>query len=194
MAARGVTLDEVLHALEGANENAAGGFVVQGSIEWTVRAVGRAAGVEDLRQTVVAVRSGTPVLLGDVADVREDAAVRRGIAHRLRGEVVSAASSSSSARTRSRWRAASARPLHGIQAALPTGVTLRIVYDQSELVRSALGGVGRAVLLGAVLVVLVLFAAARRRARRAARHADDPALGRPGRACSCARPASASTP
>ena len=30
MSARGVTLDEVLHALEGANENAAGGFVVRG--------------------------------------------------------------------------------------------------------------------------------------------------------------------
>jgi cobalt-zinc-cadmium resistance protein CzcA len=36
-------------------------------------------------------------------------------------------------------------------------VTLRIVYDQSALVRSALGGVGRAVLLGAVFVVIVLF-------------------------------------
>ena len=86
MSARGVTLDEVMHALEGANENAAGGFVVQGSSEWTVRAVG--PGRAEPR--TCAARSSrcagaTPVLLGDVADVREDAAVRRGIAHRLRG-------------------------------------------------------------------------------------------------------------
>ena len=40
---------------------------------------------------------------------------------------------------------------------LPKGVQLRIVYDQSELVRSSLCGVGRAVLLGAFFVVLVLF-------------------------------------
>ena len=40
---------------------------------------------------------------------------------------------------------------------LPKGVQLRIVYDQSELVGVALGGVGRAVLIGAVFVVLVLF-------------------------------------
>jgi cobalt-zinc-cadmium resistance protein CzcA len=59
---RGVSRWTVRHALEGANENAAGGFVVQGSTEWAVRAVGRAAGVDDLRQTVVTVRSGTPVL------------------------------------------------------------------------------------------------------------------------------------
>ena len=42
MSARGITLDEVEHAVQGSNINAAGGFVTEGSIEWTVRAVGRA--------------------------------------------------------------------------------------------------------------------------------------------------------
>src|SRR5262245_15339435 len=85
MSARGISLDEVLHAVEGANLNAAGGFVVQGAMEWAVRAVGRAQNVEQLRDTVVAVRGSTPVLLGDVADVREAPAIRRGMAHRLNG-------------------------------------------------------------------------------------------------------------
>src|SRR5262245_25147746 len=49
MSARNVTLAEVLHAAEGANLNAAGGFITQGSTEWVVRAVGRAGSVEDLR-------------------------------------------------------------------------------------------------------------------------------------------------
>jgi heavy metal efflux system protein len=89
MAARGVTLDEIVHATEGSNASAAGGFVTQGQMEWTVRANGRAESVEQLRETVVAMRGGTPVLLGDVADVREAPAVRRGLAHRLAGEVVS---------------------------------------------------------------------------------------------------------
>src|SRR6185503_16510962 len=89
MAARGVTLAEIVHATEGANVSAAGGFVTQGQMEWTVRANGRAASVEELRETVAAMRGGTPVLLGDVADVREAPAVRRGLAHRLAGEVVS---------------------------------------------------------------------------------------------------------
>src|ERR1043166_7892536 len=89
MSARGVTLDEILHAVEGANVNVAGGFYVQGSMEWTVRGVARAESPDDLRGTVVAIRGTTPVLLGDVADVREAPAVRRGIAHRLAGEVVS---------------------------------------------------------------------------------------------------------
>lgn len=158
LTARGVTLDDVLHAVDGANLNASGGIVVQGSMEWTVRAIGRARTVEDLRNTVVAVRGTTPVLLGDVTDVREAPAIRRGIAHRLRGEVVSC-------RVVKQFGADTVRVAAGIRTAvdeirrgLPKGVSLRIVYDQSELVDSALGGVGRAVLLGAVFVVLVLFA------------------------------------
>ncbi|HET9298376.1 MAG TPA: efflux RND transporter permease subunit [Candidatus Polarisedimenticolaceae bacterium] len=157
MAARGVSLDEVLHGAEGANANAAGGFVVEGPMEWTVRAVGRAQGVDDLRTTVVAVRGTTPVVLGDVADVREGPAVRRGLAHRLQGEVVSC-------RVVKQFGADTVRVAAGIRAALeeiertlPKGVVARTVYDQSLLVRSALGGVGRAVLVGAVLVVLVIF-------------------------------------
>jgi heavy metal efflux system protein len=59
MAARSVTLDEIVHATEGANVSAAGGFVTQGQMEWSVRAVGRAETVEQLRETVVAVRGGS---------------------------------------------------------------------------------------------------------------------------------------
>src|SRR5262249_41931589 len=103
-------------------------------------------------------RGSTPVLLGDVADVLEAPAVRRGMAHRLKGEVVSA-------RIIKQFGADTVKVAEGVRAAvadmqraLPQGVTLRIVYDQSALVSSALGGVGRAVILGALFVVIVLFA------------------------------------
>jgi cobalt-zinc-cadmium resistance protein CzcA len=158
MSARGVTLDEVMHAVESANRNASGGFVVQGPMEWNVRAVGMARSVEDLRSTVVAVRATTPVLLGDVADVREAPAVRRGIAHRLKGEVVSCRVSKQFDADTVKVAAGVRQAFVELQKSLPRGVQLRIVYDQSELVQSALSGVGRAVLLGAFFVVLVLFA------------------------------------
>ncbi len=157
MSARGVTLDELLHAVDGANLNSAGGFVVQGPMEWTVRAVGRARGVDDLRGTVVAVRGTTPVLVGDVADVREAPAVRRGIAHRLKGEVVSCRIVKQFGADTVTVATGIRKAIAEIQRGLPKGVELRIVYDQAELVGSALGGVGRAVLVGALLVVLVLF-------------------------------------
>jgi cobalt-zinc-cadmium resistance protein CzcA len=158
MVARGITLDDVLHALDGANVNGSGGVVVQGPMEWSVRAVGRVDGVADLGAVVVALRGATPVLLADVADVREAPALRRGLAHRLNGEIVSC-------RVVKQFGADTVQVADDVRAALaeverglPDGMTLRIAYDQSALVRASLGGVGRAVLVGAVFVVIVLFA------------------------------------
>jgi len=157
MAARGVSLDEVLHAARGANASAAGGFVTQAQMEWTIRASGRAATVAQLRNTVVAMKGGTPVLLGDVTDVREAAAVRRGIAHRLAGEVVSCRIVKQFGADTVAVSAGIRAALGELRASLAPGVAIRVVYDQAELVESALGGVARAVLLGAGLVALVLF-------------------------------------
>jgi cobalt-zinc-cadmium resistance protein CzcA len=157
MSARGVTLDEVLHATEGANLNAAGGFIVQGSTEWTVRAVGRVDSIDDLQRTVVSVRGGVPVMLGDVADVREAPAVRRGIAHRLRGEVVSCRVAKQFGADTMAVTAGVRSAIEDLRRALPHGAELRIVYDQSMLVNDALDGVTRAILIGAALVVGVLF-------------------------------------
>jgi cobalt-zinc-cadmium resistance protein CzcA len=157
MSARNVTLDEVLHAVEDANVNASGGFVTQGGTEWAVRAVGRIQTIDELRTTVVAVKERVPVMLGDVADVREAAAVRRGVAHRLAGEVVSCRVVKQFGADTVTVAAAVRSALEDINESLPEGVTLRMVYDQSELVDSALGGVSRALLIGAGLVVVVLF-------------------------------------
>ena len=157
MSARRISLDEVLHAVEGTNINAAGGFVTEGSMEWTVRAIGRARNVADIRDTVVAMRGPTPVVLGDVAEVREAPAVRRGIAHRLRGEVVSCRVTKQFGADTVKVAAGIRAAVGDIQKSLPQGVQLRIVYDQSQLVTSALGGVSRAIFLGAFLVIGVLF-------------------------------------
>lgn len=157
LAARGVSLDEVMHAVEGANLDAAGGFVVRGPMEWTVRAIARARSVEDIRGTVVAVRGSTPVVLGDIAEVAEGPALRRGMAHRLGTEIVSARVSKQFGADTVKVAEAVRRAVVDLEAGLPKGVTLRIVYDQAHLVAASLGGVGRAVLLGAAFVVLVIF-------------------------------------
>ncbi|WP_291985285.1 efflux RND transporter permease subunit [Luteitalea sp.] len=156
LSARRITLDEVRHAVEEANLNASGGVVAQGAIEWTVRALGRAQSIDDLRGTVVAVRGDVPVLLNDVADVREGPAVRRGIAHRLKGEVVSARVIKQFGADTVQVAAGIRQAIEDIRRALPKGVQLRVVYDQSQLVDAALGGVGRAVALGGVFVVIVI--------------------------------------
>jgi cobalt-zinc-cadmium resistance protein CzcA len=156
MSARRVSLSEVIHAVEGANLNASGGFIVQGSMEWTLRAVGRVQTVDDLRSTAVAVHGTTPVTLGDIAEIREAPAVRRGIAHRLKGEVVSCRIVKQFGSDTVQVSQGIRKAIEGIQKSLPKNVQLRIVYDQAVLIGSALGGVSRAIFLGSFLVVGVL--------------------------------------
>ena len=137
MSARGVTAStRCCTRSTSRNLNASGGVVAQGPIEWTVRAVGR---VRDASTTCAArwspCAATSPVLLGDVADVREAPAVRRGVAHRLAGEVVSARVDQAVRRRHGdAWPPASAQAIEDIRRGLPQGVQLRIVYDQSELV------------------------------------------------------------
>jgi len=156
MQALGVGLDQVLQAVRDSNENAPGGFVSTGPTEFTVRSLGRIGSIDDLRRSVVVVRQNALVTLGDVASVVEGAAVQRGLAHASGRDVVSSRvikqfGSDTVAVTRA-VRAA----LDEAQKTLPPGVRIRSVYDQSELIDHALTSVQRAILIGAVLVVIVL--------------------------------------
>jgi len=158
MRARDVTVDEVLHAVREAGANAPGGFLRQGSVEVTVRAVARPSGVTDLRGVLIAQRGNVPVLLADVADVREGPAIRRGIAHRLEGEVVSCRVVKQFGADTVAVAARIRESLEEIRTVLPPGVRARVVYDQSELIGEALGGVTRAIGLGAGFVILLVLA------------------------------------
>jgi cobalt-zinc-cadmium resistance protein CzcA len=157
MRARGVSLADVVAAVEASNTNASGGIAELGATEWTIRVVGRATTPDDLRRTAVRLAGGVPVQLGDVADVVEAPAPRRGLAHRLKGEVVSCRVAKQFGADTVHVAAAIRQAVDDIARSLPKGIVLKVVYDQSALVTSALDGVGRAVVLGAGFVVIVLF-------------------------------------
>ena len=58
MLAHGVTLEEVVRAAEGSNENASGGVFMDRGQEYVIRGIGRVRRVEDIASSVVAVRGG----------------------------------------------------------------------------------------------------------------------------------------
>lgn len=73
----GVTLAQVEHALGESNQNATGGYVMQGPYEYLVRGIGRAENAAEIGQTVV--RTGDrPVLIRDVASVKIGDQIKRG--------------------------------------------------------------------------------------------------------------------
>ncbi len=75
----GVTLEELESAVSKSNENGTGGYLdQQGPSEFLVRSLGRIQTVSDLREIPITIRDSRPVLLSQVAEVREGAQVKRG--------------------------------------------------------------------------------------------------------------------
>lgn len=157
MAPEELELSVVLDAVRASNENAPGGVVSTGETEFTVRSLGRIGSLEDLSRSVITARQGNPVTVGDVAAVVEGGAVRRGLARAEGREVVSSRVIKQVGADTVEVTRAIRAALEEAQKTLPRGVAVLTVYDQSELIEHALSSVQRAILVGAGLVVIVLF-------------------------------------
>ena len=150
---------QVLDALEGANENAPGGFIESGHSEYLVRGIGRAQTLDDLAKIVVGRVDGVPILLGQVADVQVGAALSRGTAAvDARPAVVLAVQKQPEANTLD-LTARIDVALDDVERALPPGMTLhRAGFRQARFIDTAIGNVQTHLLESAVLVVLLLTA------------------------------------
>src|SRR5437667_5889493 len=78
LVANNISLTELLTAVKGASQNASAGIYTEGSQEYVLQAVGRTRTPEEIGETVVVLHGGRSVLVRDVADVREGAALKRG--------------------------------------------------------------------------------------------------------------------
>lgn len=158
MLATGVTLEEVLRAAEGSNENASGGVFMDRGQEYVIRGIGRIERVEDIGKTVVAVRGGIPVLLSQVSDVRIGAAPRYGDGSiDAKPGIVLAVQKQPGTNTlelTARIEAA----LADIQGTLPTGMKIHSeLFRQADFITTAVDNVVEALRDGAILVVVILF-------------------------------------
>jgi cobalt-zinc-cadmium resistance protein CzcA len=158
MSAYGVALAEVEEAIKAGNENAAGGFISTGPTEYTVRGIGRFNSVSDIEDTVVAVKSGVPIFLRNLADVEEGSAIRRGIASKDGKETVIAVVIKQQIADTVQVVKGVEKAIDDMQPTLPKGVRIVSYYDQTHLIDDSLSSVTRAILVGALLVIVVLFA------------------------------------
>src|SRR5688500_17577689 len=76
--ANDVTLTELLDSVRGVSHNASAGILSEGPQEYVLQAVGRVRSTDDIGAGVVALRGTRPVLIRDVADVREGEVLKRG--------------------------------------------------------------------------------------------------------------------
>ncbi len=154
----GMTLRDVLDAVERNNNNAGAGFIVKGWEQTYIRGKGLYTSPEDLGRVVLRAKDGTPIFLRDVADVVLGPEVRQGAVTRdAAGETVAGMvimlRGENSKTVVSRVKEATKT----LAAALPQGVRIDTFYDRTELIEACIKTVMDALLEGGVLVVLVLF-------------------------------------
>jgi len=155
-----ITLDEVVTAINSNNANVGGQFLVLGSEEYLVRGIGLIENREHLGDIQIKVADGTPVRLHDVAEVDFGNELRRGVVS-LNGEeeVVAGIVMKLYGENTSEVIKELEKKFPEVQASLPNGVKIVPYYNQSHLVKKAVGTVKEALLVGAflVLVTLLLF-------------------------------------
>ena len=158
LSAYGVTLDQVLDAARGSNVNASGGVFMDGGQEYLIRGTGRIQQLGDIALTAVAVRDGTPILIGDVAETRVGPATQlgRGSVNAQPAVILSIHKQPGTNTLELTERID--ETLSDIEADLPAGLQInRGVFQQATFIETAVANVLEALRDGAILVVLILF-------------------------------------
>jgi CzcA family heavy metal efflux pump len=153
----GITVDEVQDALAAANHNATAGFQTTEGQEFLVRGLGRLADTDAIASVVVDTVDGIPVLVRDVAIVRQGAAIKRGDgSHDGEPAVVIGIQKQPGVNTLDLMEALDAT-LDDIAQQLPPGMEIhRDLFRQADFIEQSLGNLFTRLLEGAGLVVLVV--------------------------------------
>ena len=159
--AYGVTLADLVAALERNNGNRGAGYIERFGQQMLVRVPGQVGAgeeaIEDLGRIVVKTISGAPIRVGDVATVAIGSELRTGAATQNGHEVVlGTVLMRVGENSRTVARAVAAK-LEELDATLPAGITATPTYDRTWLVDKTLATVQKNLVEGALLVIVVLF-------------------------------------
>lgn len=155
----GVTVDEVLAATRGMNQNANGGVMYEYGNEYILRGMLSTTRLEDIRKAVIKVSNGLPVVLDQVADVEIGAQEPRiGLAS-VKGKPAVLLTVTKQPHTGTMELTDKLdETLADIQKNLPADVKMETdMFRQSRFIESSINNVKSSLLEGAVFVVLVLF-------------------------------------
>ena len=155
----GLTLEELMEALEKNNQNVGGGQVVRNGEALLVQGLGLTTDTEQIGSIVITSHDGVPVRVRDVGTVQVDHEIRRGaVTGGGKGEIVLGLGFMLMGENSAVVTRALKAKLAEVQQTLPKDIRVDVLYDRTELVGNVIRTVKENLLVGALLVVIVLFA------------------------------------
>ena len=151
-----VSLEDVVEAARAANVNAPGGYLITPDREKLIRGIGRIEAIEDLQQSAITSRNGTPVKIADVADVQIGAAIKRGDGS-FNGQkaVIVMINKQPLADTPTVTRAIEAA-MEEVRADLPKDINVTTTFRQENYIDSSIENVRQALVEGSIIVAIIL--------------------------------------
>ncbi|MGF1778414.1 efflux RND transporter permease subunit [Vibrio nomapromontoriensis] len=158
-----LTLQQVNMAISNGNQETGASVIEVGEAEHMVRTTGYLTSIEDIKALPLKVTSkGTPLLLGDVADVNLGPQMRRGISEfNGEGEAVGGVIVMRFGENASQVIDNVKNKLQALQGGLPDGVEIVATYDRSTLINAAVDNLWKKLaeefIVVAVVCALFLF-------------------------------------
>lgn len=157
LASYGLTLQELVTAIDRNNNNVGAGYIEKRGEQYLVRAPGQVHSMEDIRNVILGNVQGVPIRIRDVAEVSIGRELRTGAATDNGREVVlGTVFMLIGQNSRTVSRAVDAKMVE-INRSLPEGIHAVTVYDRTVLVDKAVNTVKKNLLEGAILVIAILF-------------------------------------
>jgi cobalt-zinc-cadmium resistance protein CzcA len=155
-----ITADEVYSAIESNNQNVGGNILERNSDQYIVRGIGLIKNINDIENIVLRSHGGIPIYIKDVAAVKIGEAVRMGaaiingtdecvggIVMMLRGENSRAVVE----KVKDKVKEINENNI------LPDGIKIVPYYDRSDIVNASVNTVNKALIEGAILVLIILY-------------------------------------
>ncbi|MFT7772798.1 CusA/CzcA family heavy metal efflux RND transporter [Roseateles sp.] len=157
LASYGITLADVVNALERNNANVGAGYIERRGEQYLIRAPGQVQSVSDIGNVVLRNEGSVPVRIKDVASVELGRELRTGAATDNGKEVVLGTVFMLIGENSRTVSQAVDKKMAEINKNLPAGVHAVTVYDRTTLVDKAISTVKKNLLEGAILVIVILF-------------------------------------
>jgi heavy metal efflux system protein len=161
----GLTLSDVLNALEKNTNNQGAGYIEKLGEQYLIRVPGQITvnsknqnlALDALSNVVIDTRNGTPVRIKDVSTVSAGSDLRTGAATMNGEEVVLGTVFMLMGENSRTVSLAIAERLAEVNKTLPAGIVANTVYDRTILIDKAINTVKKNLLEGALLVIAILF-------------------------------------
>lgn len=157
LVAYGLTLQEIVAALERNNLNLGAGYIEKRGEQYLVRLPGQVSNLDEIGEITLGSRQGTPLRIKDVADILIGKELRTGAATRNGEETVLGTALMLIGENSRTVAHAVAGKLTEIGRSLPAGVVVVPVYDRTTLIDGTIHTVSSNLIEGAALVIVVLF-------------------------------------